>query len=200
MNAFLAKINWFGLAGGITTIIVVAVTMLVPWWQLMVGDELLTVNASPVNTNFGFLETGFTIPLIWAFNIVSLLTLVTSGVAMLVYSILPAKTFSKHLLGFGYKKPLFTVLFFVIGLVAVTLILQAVINFNIPLMGSTTNTLPLALGSGVTVSVVMSAGFQWSFWLAVVAAGLCIAARLYHKKVSTAPSVSSTNSSAKVVK
>jgi len=200
MNAFLAKINWFGLAGGITTIIVVAVTMLVPWWQLMVGDELLTVNASPVHTNFGFLETGFTIPLIWAFNIVSLLTLVTSGVAMLVYSILPAKTFSKHLLGFGYKKPLFTVLFFVIGLVAVTLILQAVINFNIPLMGSTTNTLPLALGSGVTVSVVMSAGFQWSFWLAVVAAGLCIAARLYHKKVSTAPSVSSTNSSAKVVK
>ena len=187
MNALMTKFNWFGLAGGLTTIIVVLVSLLVPWWQLTIGDDLLKANASPVNTNFGFLGSSFTIPFIWALNIVSLLTLIASGIAMLLYSVWPRKSFSKHLLGFGYKKPLFTVLFFIIGLVVITAILQAVLSFNVPLMGSTTSTLPVPLASGVTISFLMSAAFQWPFWLTVVAAGLCIAARLYHKKVATVP-------------
>src|SRR3989304_2541056 len=116
MKAILTKINWFGLAGGITTIVVIITSMVYPWWQLTIGEGLIQANASPVNTNFGFLGTAFTVPFIWALNIVSLLMLVASGVAMLVYSVFPAKPFSKHLLGFGYKKPLFTLLFFVIGL------------------------------------------------------------------------------------
>jgi len=148
----------------------------------------LKVNASPVNTNFGVLDTSFTIPFILALNIVSLLTLLASGIAMIIYSIIPRKSYSKHLLGFGYKKPLFTVLFFVIGLVVTTVILQAVLSLNVPLMGSTTSTLPIPFVSGITLSVLLSAGFQWSFWLAVVAAGLCIAARLYHRKVAPTPS------------
>ncbi len=188
MKAILTKFNWFGLAGGATTIVVIAVSLFCPWWQLTVGDDLLKVNASPVNTNFGFLDTTFTIPFIWALNIVSILTLLASGIAMLIYSIIPRKSYSKHLLGFGYKKPLFTVLFFVIGLLVITLILQAVLSINVPLMGSTTSTLPIPFVSGITLSVLLSAAFQWSFWLAVVAAGLCIAARLYHRKVAPAPS------------
>lgn len=188
MNDILTKINWFALAGGATTILVIVVSLFYPWWQLTVGDDLVKVNASPVNMNFGFLDTSFTIPFIWALNIVSILTLLASGIAMLVYSIIPRKSYSKHLLGFGYKKPLFTVLFFVIGLVATTMICKAILSLNIPLMGSTTSTLPIPFASGITLTVLLSAAFQWSFWLAVVAAGLCIAARLYHKKVAPAPS------------
>jgi hypothetical protein len=189
MNAFFSKINWFGLAGGIITIIVVVVSLLVPWWQLTVGDDLLKANASPVNTNFGFLDIAFTVPLIWAFNVVALLTLIASGVSMLIYSVLPNKSYSKQLLSFGYKKPLFTVLFFIIGLVVIILILQAVLSISVPLMGSTTSplSLPFASPSNVSISVFMSAGFLWPFWLAVVAAGLCIAARLYHRRVAAAP-------------
>jgi hypothetical protein len=186
MNVWLTKFNWFGLAGGALTLLVIAVSLVYPWWQLTVGDDLMKINASPVNTNFGFLDTSFTIPFIWALNIVSILSLLASGIAMLVYSIIPRKSYSKHLLGFGYKKPLFTVLFFVIGLVVITVILQAVLSLNVPLMGSTTSTLPIPFVSGITLSVLLSAGFQWSFWLAVVAATLCIAARLYHKKVAPA--------------
>jgi hypothetical protein len=186
MKAILTKFNWFGLAGGATTIVVIAVSLFYPWWQLTVGDDLMKINASPVNTNFGFLDTSFTIPFIWALNIVSILTLLASGIAMLIYSIIPRKSYSKHLLGFGYKKPLFTVLFFVIGLVVITMICKAVLSLNVPLMGSTTSTLPIPFVSGITLSVLLSAGFQWSFWLAVVAAALCIAARLYHKKVAPA--------------
>jgi hypothetical protein len=186
MNVWLTKFNWFGLAGGALTLLVIAVSLVYPWWQLTVGDDLMKINASPVNTNFGFLDTSFTIPFIWALNIMSILSLLASGIAMLVYSIIPRKSYSKHLLGFGYKKPLFTVLFFVIGLVVITVILQAVLSLNVPLMGSTTSTLPIPFVSGITLSVLLSAGFQWSFWLAVVAATLCIAARLYHKKVAPA--------------
>jgi hypothetical protein len=188
MKAILTKFNWFGLAGGATTLVVIAVSLVYPWWQLTVGDDLMKINASPVNTNFGFLDTSFTIPFIWVLNIIGLLTLLLSGVAMIIYSVMPTKSFSKPLLDFGYKKPLFTFLFFVIGLVIVTIILQAVLNINLPLMGSATSTVPIPFASGITLSVLLSAGFQWSFWLAAVAAGLCIAARLYHRKVAPTPS------------
>src|SRR5512136_769408 len=101
------SMNWFGFAGGITTIIVVFVSMLYPWWQLTVG-ELFKTNASPVNANFGLLGTAFTIPILWALNVVSLLMLVSSGIVMLDYSIVPTKTYSKNLLNFSYKEPLFS--------------------------------------------------------------------------------------------
>ncbi len=187
MNDIFTKFNWFALAGGVTTILMIAVSLVLPWWQLTVGDDLITVNASPVNMNMGFLDTSFTIPFIFALNIVSILSLLASAIAMLIYSLIPRKSWSMHLLGFGYKKPLYIVLFFIIGLVATTMICQAVLNFNIPLTGSAINTLPIPLASGITLTVLLSAGFQWSFWLAVVAAALCIVARLYHGKVAPTP-------------
>ena len=187
MNAILTKFNWFALAGGVTTLLVIAVSIVTPWWQLTVGDDLMTVNASPVNMNMGFLDASFNIPFILALNIVSILGLLASAIAMMIYAIIPRKSFSMHLLGFGYKKPLYTVLFFIIGLVATTMICRAVLNLNIPLMGSATSTLPIPLASGITLTVLLAAGFQWSFWLAIVAATLCIAARIYHGKVAPKP-------------
>src|SRR4030066_1845962 len=185
MKVNIAKINWFGLSGGAITIVVIIVSLFYPWWQLTVGDDFLKANASPVNTNFGFLGTSFTIPLIWALNIVSLLSLTASSIVMLIYSFIPTKPYSKHLLGFAYKKPLFTVLFFVVGLLIITLLFGTILSINVPLMGSTTITLPTVITSGVTISFPVSAEFQWPFWLAAVAAGLCLAARLYHKRVAT---------------
>jgi hypothetical protein len=179
------KINWFGLAAGVATIVVVIVSLVSPWWQLTVGEDLAKANISPFNTTFEFLGTTFTIPLIWAFNVVCILSFVASGVMMLVYSILPTKSYSKHLLGFAYKKPLLILLSFVIALFAFALLVQSLFSFNVPLSGSTTTTLPPVLSRDITISVLLSAGFQWSFWLAAVAVGLCIAARIYHKKIAT---------------
>ncbi len=185
MSVFFTKFNWFALAGGATTIMVIAVSIVTPWWQLTVGDDLMTINASPVNVNMGLLDTSVTIPFIFALNIVGILSLLASAIAMLIYSVIPRKSYSMHLLGFGYKKPLYTVLFFIIGLVATTMISQAALNFTIPLMGSATSILPIPFVEGITLTVLLSAGFQWSFWLAVVAAALCVAARIYHGKVAT---------------
>jgi hypothetical protein len=178
-----AKINWFGLAGGVTTIAVIIVSLFNPWWQLTVGEHVAKANVSPFNTNFDLLGTTFTIPLIWALNAVSLLSLVASSVAMMVYSIRPTKSYSKHLLGFAYKKPLYLLLLFVSILFALTLLAQAVFSFNVPLTGSTTSTLPTSFTHDTTVNVLLSAAFQWPFWLAMVAAGLCVAARIYHKRI-----------------
>ena len=180
-----ARINWFGLAGGVTTIVVIIASLFYPWWQLTVGENLVNANASPLNTNFDVLGTTFTMPLLWAINLVSLLTLIASSITMIVYSLFPAKSYSKQLLGFAYKKPLFMLLSFVIVLFALTLLVQLILHFNVPLAGSVNSTLPIPFIQGTTISVLISTGFQLPFWLAVVAAGLCIAARIYHKKVAS---------------
>jgi len=173
------RVNWFGFVGGILTVILVFVSMLYPWWQLTVG-ELFKAKVSPVNTNFGLLGTDFAIPFIWALNMISLVMLILSGIAMIAYSVIPNKPYSQYLLNFSYKKPLFALIFFIAGLFAVTLILQAVLSINMPLVGSATVTLPESLTKGLTVSLILSAGFQWPFWLGIAAAVLCLAAKLHH--------------------
>jgi hypothetical protein len=189
--------NWFGLAGGITTILLIAISLFIPWWQLTVGDSIVTANVSPLYTNFDFTGKSFTVPLLWAINLASILYLTAGGIVMLIYSIKPTKQYSRRLLGFSYRKPLYFIVLFVIGLVALTLIMQSVFNLSVPLVGSTETKLPSNMTQGMNVSVLLSAGFLWPFWLAIVSAGLCIAARFYHKRISpptpsTAPTPETT--------
>lgn len=178
-----ARINWVGLAGGSATLALVAVSFFVPWWFLSV-EGFIRANVSPTNTNFDFLNNTFAIPLLMALNIVALLTLVASGVVMLVYSVFPAKPYSKHLLGFAYKKPLFTLIFFVVSLVAIILIVQSIFDLSVPLSGSAILAPPTSETGGTTITFLATTGFLWPFWLAAVASGLCIAARIYHGKVA----------------
>jgi hypothetical protein len=52
---------------------------------------------------------------------------------------------------------------------------------------------------GISVSVAILAAFQWPFWLAIVAAGLCIAARVYHRKLFPTPKqIPQTRASAQI--
>jgi hypothetical protein len=102
---------------------------------------------------------------------------------MLIYSVKPLKPYSKKLLGFAYKKPLYSVLLFVIGLILIIIIVGSVFGLDVSLFGSQISTLPADLTQGVTISVSMTAEFQWPFLFALVTAGLCIAARFYHKKI-----------------
>ncbi len=182
----LERVNWFALAGGALTLFVVAVSLFVPWWQLTVGEDLMRINVSPVNTNFGLFGSQFTIPLIWALNIISVLTLTSSGVLLLLYSVTPAKSYAHHLLGFAYKKPLFAVVFFLTGLLITTSI-AGIVGIGIPLIGSATMTLPSEFTMGVSITATVSGNFQLPFWLAIVAVMLCLGARLYHMHVSKSP-------------
>lgn len=177
-------INWFGIAGGALVLVVVAVSLFVPWWQLVAGEDLVKANVSPVNTNFNFTGSSFTVPLLFAFNLTSLILLVTGGITMLIYSAKPTASYAGRLIGFSYKKPLFTVILFVAGLFAATLIVKSILGFEIPLMGATNVLLPAEMTQGTTVTVPIVTGFGWPFLLTIAAATLCIAARLFHKKVA----------------
>src|SRR5665647_1576950 len=128
----LNKINWFGIAGGVLTLVVIVVSLYYPWWQLTIGENLMKVNASPMNTNFGLLGTQFTIPIIWALNIGSILTFLISGIIMLIYSVIPTRSYSKELLDFAYKKPLYSVVFSVVGLLIITLIAVSYTHLTLP--------------------------------------------------------------------
>jgi hypothetical protein len=175
--------NWFGLAGGLTIVVLIAISLFVPWWQLTVGDDLVRANASPINTNFNFAGTSFTIPLIWALNVASIIFLSAGGIAMLVYSVSPSKSFSEKLLGFSYRKPLYAILLFVVVLILITFLVKSVFNFEVPLLGSIETTLPAEITNGTNISVFMTANFVWPFWLAALATTLCIMAKFYHKKI-----------------
>lgn len=150
-----------------------------PWWTMVVGEDLLVVNASPVNTSFGALGEGFRIPLISALNLISALGLAASGIIMLAYSFYPTKAYSKHLVGFAYRKPLYILIGFVAGLIISVLIVGS-FGLPIPLFGSKTLTLPsnFTLQSTITTSVVT--GFQLPFYLAIAATAFCLAARINH--------------------
>ncbi|MGD0645345.1 MAG: hypothetical protein ABSA75_10610 [Candidatus Bathyarchaeia archaeon] len=176
-------INWFGLAAGIIILVVLVISFYIPWWQLTIGENLIKVNVSPVNTNFGLFGTQFTIPLIWALNLVSILTLTASGLVMLFYSFMPTKSYSKQLLGFSYKKPLYLLVTFVAGLL-VAILVAGLLGISIPFAGSTTLALPTKFTSGAEISALVSGSFQLPFWLAIAAAALCITARLYHARIT----------------
>ena len=103
--------NWLGLAGGICTICLIAASVFVPWWVLTVGDDLVKANVSPIYADFNLIGDTFTVPLLFAINLATILTLAAGGIAMLVYSIKPTKTYSKRLLGFGYLKPFWQLFF-----------------------------------------------------------------------------------------
>jgi uncharacterized membrane protein len=174
-------INWVGVAAGIVTLLMVAISLYMPWWKLVIGEDLFTINASPVYFGFGLLDSQFTIPLLWALNITLILTYVASGAVMLLYSLIPTKPYAKDLLAFSYRKPLYAFVGFTVGLVVLVLV-AGFVGINVPLMGSAEVSLPQFLMSqfGVSISVSVITAFMLPFGFGIAAAVLCLVARIYH--------------------
>ena len=182
ITRYLAQINWFGIAGGILTLVVIIVSLYNPWWHLTIGGDAVKINVSPLNTNFGLLGASFTIPLIYALNIGSILTFLCSGIIMLIYSINPTKPYAKTLIDFAWKKPLYSVITSTICLCLIVLVARTIFDMNIPLIGTALVNLPSEFTEGVNICVRATASFQWPLYIAITAAILCIIAKIYHKK------------------
>jgi uncharacterized integral membrane protein len=176
--------NWFALVSGILLLILIPISIYFSWWKLIVGDNLLTVNASPVNTNFNLIGTSLSPGLIWAMNLTGILTFLACGIIMLIYSLIPARPYSKDLLSFAYRKPLYIVILYLFGLLITMFATQAALGIGVPISGTSTLVLPSNLTQGANISVTISSAFQWPFWLGIVTAGLSITARVYHIKLS----------------
>jgi hypothetical protein len=185
-----AKINWLGVVGGASTIALIAVSLFVPWWQFTIGNpKVVEANFSPVNLNFAVGKTALNIPLIMAFNVATALSLIAGAITMLIYSVKPTKSYAKSLLGFGYNKPLFAVIIFVVEIVVLTLAVKTVAGLSLPLMGAAILQMPQSLvGDTISGSISVAASFEWPFFFAIAVAGLCIAARLYHGRLMSLPS------------
>ena len=177
--------NWFALAGGILLLMLLPISLYVSWWKLTVGENLVTVNASPVNTNFNLMGTQFNPALIWAANLTSSLIFLACGIIMLIYAFIPAKPYAKDLLSFAYRKPLYIVIIYIVALIVTMFVTQSALGIGVPLAGTSTIVLPQNLTMGAQISVMVSSAFQWPFWLAIVATGLFITARIYHIKLSS---------------
>ncbi len=178
-----SRINWFSLTGGITTLLVIAISMFVPWWQLRVGDSIIAANVSPLYTNFDMIGNSFTLPAIMAVNLSCILLSLIGAVLMLLYTVKPTKPYAKTLLNFSFATPLFFLIIFLVGLIALTFIVQVLFSFSIPLSGSANIQLPSNTTQGLNVSVQITAEFLWPFYLAIASSVLCIGARLYHKRI-----------------
>ena len=165
-------INLIALIAGALTLVLIAISVFVPWWKFTVGTgnpSIATVNFSPINLNFALFGNGLTIPLIWAMNLASLLTLLSGGMVMLVYAVLPTRQYSKKMLGFAYKKPLYAVIFFVIEIVVLSLLVKSIAGFGFPMLGTTTLKLPANMApNGVSISANVSAAFEWPFYMGIV--------------------------------
>ena len=182
LNKYLTRFNWIGITGGILTLIVIIVSIYYPWWQLTIGDAV-TINVSPMNTNFGLLGTSFVIPLIYALNIGSILTFLCSGILMLIYAVTPTKSYAKELLDFAWRKPLYSVITSTVCLSLIVIIARSIFDMNIPLIGTELVHLPAQFTEGVTITVLVTTAFQWPLYLAITTATLCIIAKVYDKKV-----------------
>ena len=180
------KINWLGFAGGLATItlVVISLTYAFPWWHLRVDQQLGEANVSPLNFNLTLFGTSMTPPIAWFLNMSCQLSLIASAVAMLFCSVASDKEYSKNLLNFAYKKPLIVVVIFLSFLFISIYITGTLFHIDVPLTGTTTATLD---AGAATVEIPIATEFTWVFWLALAAAVLCIAAKLYHKKLQRTP-------------
>jgi len=186
-------VNWFALVGGTLTLVLTVASIFVPWWQITVGQTLATVSISPVSLSTIAMGYNVALPIITAIGWMFMVLLISAGIALTVYSIMPTKPYSKRLLGFAYKKPLGTFIGFVILMLLLTnagtivgMIAgpnMAGADLNIPWNGPKTLHLPSSMAQGILLGIAISASLEWTFWLAVIVAALCVAARLYHKKL-----------------
>jgi len=192
-------VNWFALASGALMLIVVALSIFTPWWKLQIGNGsgLVTINANPFYTNFNVLRLNFVVPVLFALNIGTMVLFAVSGVVFIIYAVMPAKRYSKHLLSYGWKRPLYTLIVFMAVLMLILYVAPHVINAMshtsvipvplVPIIGSSKIQIPSNIFGGgsnsVQIGVTMNSTFEYTFYLAVVAAALGIVARIYHRRI-----------------
>jgi hypothetical protein len=195
----LRDVNWFALAGGALTILLAAASLYVPWWQLTVGQTLAKISFSPVNLSTTAMGYSIAVPIIMAVGWMFMLMLLSAGIVLAVYSIMPLMPYSRLLLSFAYKKPLATIIAFLVFLLLVTnsgAIISMIIgssrmsgaDLSLPWSGAKTLQLPSSMTQGTIQGVNVSTELGWTFWLAITVAGLCIAARIYHVRLERSQS------------
>ena len=179
MVIMMEKINFIALAAGISSLLLIAISYFVPWWQFKAGSPAnFQLNFSPVNFSISHSGGSIVVPLVLALNIACLLTLLAGGITLTIYALKPTQSYSKQLLGFGYKKPIYTLVTFIAILIAVPILIQFVTGVSVPVNGPA-----IISPNGSNQSASASAVINWPFYFAIAVTGLSIAARFYHRSL-----------------
>ena len=190
----LRSVNWFALAGGVLTLVLAFASFFMPWWQITVGQTLATVRFSPASLSPTIIGYDMGIPMIAVMTWIIIMLLILAGVTLVIYSVFTMKPYSKSLLCFAYKKPVQTLVGFVLLMLLLTNIgtilgifwgpsMSTGMDLNLPWNGYKMIKLPDSFAQGMVAGISVSAQVGWTFWLAVADAGLSICARVYHRKI-----------------
>ena len=189
--------NWFALIASIFMFATVVSSLFSPWWKMQVGSDIVTVNADPFFTSFNILGVSYIVPIIFALNVGTAALFIASGIALIVYTVKPAESYSKYLLSFGWKRPLHVIVGFICILVLSLYAMSIAVNAIAPDITAPTPIAPLVGSSTIRLSssilnihaevaITTTTTFTHSFFLGVAAAALSIAARMYHHRMLSA--------------
>jgi len=194
------RINWIGVIAGVLTI---ALPFLGKWWQLTLGTGVVFMEISPFGTDIIIFEESVSgaigSPLLWWFLLGIKLVIVYLGVVLLAGSVLSISdrhvAIAEQFIHFSARK----LLWLVVAFVAILFLFIVIVNHapgihdssigNAPFLLQTD--LPYLIGEGEVSSVLevmrftcpIRMEFTKAFGIAVLAAALGVATRIYQKRL-----------------
>ena len=188
----LPPMNWFGLVAGVLMLVL---PFLGPWWSASVGTGAMDLALSPFDYDISLLEQPISSTLVGYFLLAAKLSIIIGGALMIVGSVGPKRWWGRRLVRFGAMR----VFWMLIGLIALLLLgaffmnsilpsllggmggEEVAMQLNVPYVtGTTTST--IQMGDAATVTAPITASLTGIFWVAVLAAALGVAARIYHRR------------------
>jgi MFS family permease len=190
----LAPVNWFGLVAGALMLIL---PFLGPWWQATVGTGAMEVALSPFDYSISLLGQPIWSALVGYFLLAAKLSVIIGGVLMIAGSIGAKRWWGRQLVRFGAMKVCWMLVGLIVLLVLGALFLNSILpgmlsgmageaggatmQINVPyISGSAMST--IQIGTTATITAPITASLTSIFWVAVVVAALCVAARVYHRR------------------
>jgi len=194
------RINWIGVIAGVLTI---ALPFLGKWWQLTLGTGAVFMEMSPFGTDIIIFEESVSgaigSPLLWWFLLGLKLVIVYLGVVLLAGSVLSISdrhvAIAEQFIHFSARKLLWLVVAFVALLFFIIVIVNQAPGILDSLIGNAPfqlrSDLPYLIGEGEVsggIEVMRFAcpirmEFTNAFGIAVLAAALGVASRIYQKRL-----------------
>ncbi len=192
MKTRLPQVNWLGLVAGV---LMLMLPFLGPWWSATVGTGAADVALSPFDYNISLLGQPISSTLVGYFLLAAKLSVIIGGALMIAGSVGAKRWWGRRLVRFGAMK----VFWMLIGLIALLLVGAFFVNsilpsllggmggeevamqLNVPyIAGTTTST--IQVGDAATITAPITSSLTGIFWVAVLAAALGVAARIYHRR------------------
>ncbi len=177
------ELNWFGVIAGPLMILL---PFLGAWWEFELGTGAVDLSLSPFTFRLEALGEPVRSALVSYVCLGASLTLVISGIFLLLASLCPRRWWSARLLRFGATKLLWMWVSFLLLLV----LLSAAGNFLAARFLGQGFGLPYLTGSSTPVLNVGEAvlilplrmSLRWSFFFALVPMVLGVLSRIYHRR------------------